>query len=103
MKLGVTFLGILCAVAPAASPAAERSARETYDALNALRVDPAKIYQVKASDRIELNRADLRFSFEDGTFAFLSSFDGRVTGVVFSGRGHALAALADAASHIACP
>ena len=91
MKLGVTFLVILCAVAPAASPAGERSARETYDALNALRVDPATVYHVTAANRIELNRSDVRLSFEDGTFAFLSAFDGRATGVVFSGRGHALA------------
>jgi Peptidase family M1 domain len=91
MKLAVTFLGLLLALAPASTPAAERPAREIYDTLNALRVDPASTYHVTATNRIEIIRSDVRLSFEDGAFAFLSAFDGRLTGIVFSGRGHALA------------
>jgi Peptidase family M1 domain len=90
MKLRVTILAIL-AFMPALMPAAERSPREIYDALNALRVDPPTVYRVAPANRIELIRSDLRFSFDDGSFAFLPAFDGRSTGVVFSGRGHVLA------------
>src|SRR5436309_2415609 len=91
MKVAATFLGIFCALAPAITPAADRPAREIYDSLNALRVDPASTYHVTATNRIEIVRFDVRLAFEDGAFAFLSALDGRVTGVVFSGRGHALA------------
>jgi hypothetical protein len=76
---------------PAVASPADKSPRELYDALNALRADPASIYQIAATDRIELRRADLQLSFEQGKLGFLASLDGRTTGVVFSGRGHALA------------
>jgi len=77
---------------PAVASPAGRSPRELYDALNALRVDPASAYQIDAADRIELRRADVQLSFEEGKLGFLASLDGRTTGLVFSGRGHALAA-----------
>ncbi|HXM94908.1 MAG TPA: M1 family aminopeptidase [Candidatus Dormibacteraeota bacterium] len=71
--------------------AAERSAHEMYEALNALRLDSAAIYHVAADNRVELRRGDAKLSFEEGQLVFLSPLDGRITGAVFSGRGHILA------------
>ncbi len=94
MRAGVALLG-LCLVMPSVASSGEQSPHELYDALNALRLDPSAVYEVAATDRIELHRADVRLSFEKGKFAFLTPLNGRVTGAVFSGRGHALAAPRD--------
>ncbi len=59
--------------------------REIYQALNALRVDPAQIYSV--SD-VRLRRDSVSLTFSEGTLGFIEAYDGRVTGAVFSGRGH---------------
>ena len=74
----------------------EKSPHEVYDALNALRADPSAVYEIKPQNRIELRRSDLKISFDEGRIAFLAPFEGRVTGLVFSGRGHVLAAPRDA-------
>jgi hypothetical protein len=73
----------------------EKSPREQYEALNALRADPSTVYEVTSVDRIELRRADVQFSFEQGKLTFLSPYNGHVTGAVFAGRGHVLAAPRD--------
>ena len=91
MRAGVALLGIFCLVMPSLASPSDRSPREIYDALNALRIDPTSTYPIQATDRIELHRADLKLSFEEGKLAFFKAFDGRITGAVFSGRGHALA------------
>ena len=62
-----------------------------FDAINVLRIDPSAVYRISLNSRIELRRGDALLSFEEGTLAFLLPFDGRVTGAVFSGRGHILA------------
>jgi peptidase M1-like protein len=82
------------AIALSAAPA-EKTPHEIYDALNALRADPSAVYDIKPQHRIELRRSDLKLSFEEGRIAFLAPFEGQVTGLVFSGRGHALAAPRD--------
>jgi hypothetical protein len=80
-----------CLLSPAALPAAERTPHELYDAINALRVDPSSAYHIAPSNRIQLRRGDAVMSLEEGTLAFFSPFEGRITGAVFSGRGHILA------------
>ncbi|HTT32134.1 MAG TPA: M1 family aminopeptidase [Methylomirabilota bacterium] len=88
-------MGILvlwCLVAPVSSLAAEKSPHEIYDGLNALRVDSSAAYPISPANRIELRRGDAVISFEEGALAFLLPIDGVVTGAVFSGRGHVLAA-----------
>jgi Peptidase family M1 domain len=77
---------------PAKASPGDKSPHDVYDALNALRLDPAATYEIAGGDRIELRRADAQITFEQGKLAFLTPFDGRVTGAVFSGRGHVLAA-----------
>jgi Peptidase family M1 domain len=80
---------------PGASPAEEPSPQEELAALDALHLDASAVYQVAPSNRIELHRADAVLSFDEGWIAFFSPLNGRVTGAVFSGRGHALAAPRD--------
>ncbi|HZV86652.1 MAG TPA: M1 family aminopeptidase [Candidatus Binatus sp.] len=90
MRPGVALFVLLCLIAPPVY-SADQSPHEFYDALNALRLDPASTYQLVTANRIELRRGDVEIYFEEGKLAFLAPIDGRVTGFVFSGRGHALA------------
>ncbi|HET8921573.1 MAG TPA: M1 family aminopeptidase [Candidatus Acidoferrum sp.] len=78
-------------MASAVFPGTERPPHELYDAINALRLDPAVVYHLLPANRITLRRGDAVLSFEEGTLAFFSPLDGRITGAVFAGRGHALA------------
>ena len=77
-------------VAANTAHAAERTAHQLYDALNALHIDPATAYHIKPEDRIELRRADAKISFDQGELLFFAPLDGQVNGVVFAGRGHIL-------------
>jgi hypothetical protein len=91
MRPGGALLVLWCLAALPVSSATEQSPHELYDALNALRLDPAATYQLATHNRIELRRGDVEIYFEEGKLAFFAPIDGRVTGFVFSGRGHALA------------
>src|SRR5882762_5970960 len=75
-------------------PDATQSPREIYKALTALRVDPAQIYAVS---EIRLRRDAVSLIFSEGILGLLQAYGGRVTGVVFSGRGHVSANLRDPA------
>ena len=86
------FPGLACLLMAAGAFAAEKSVRELYDQLNALRIDPANVYEIDSANRIELRRGDVQLSFESGKLAFLQSLDARATGAVFLGLGHILAA-----------
>ena len=91
MGVGAKFIALWCLLAPAVSAATERTPHELYDALNALRIDPAAVYHIAPANRIELRRGDAILSFDEGTLAFFSPLDGQITGLAFAGRGHALA------------
>src|ERR1700720_1257295 len=95
MRFRIAFLGLCFFLATAEVWAGEKTAREVYDQLNALRVDPATLYDIESANRIELRRGDVQLSFELGKLAFLQPFDGRITGAVFVGRAHILAAPRD--------
>jgi hypothetical protein len=95
---------VLCAFASTQFPSVhaqsqgapeEREPHKLYDALNALRVDPATVYSVEAENRIRLRRGDATLAFDEGKLGFFVALDGRITGAVFAGRGHALAAPRD--------
>jgi len=73
----------------------DRSPHELYDALNALRVNPAEVYRLEPEARIILRRGDATLAFDEGILAFFTALDGQITGAVFSGRGHVLAAPRD--------
>jgi hypothetical protein len=70
------------------APAAERTPRELYNALNALRVEADRTYYVR---ELNLRRDVVRLSFTEGKLAFLTALDGRVSGAVFTGAGRVLA------------
>jgi hypothetical protein len=95
MRVGARVFVLWCLLAPAAFAAAEKSPHELYDAINALRVDSSNVYQISPANRIELRRGDAVISFEEGALAFFTPIEGRVTGAVFSGHGHVLAAPRD--------
>src|SRR5271155_1907258 len=59
-----------------------------YQALNALRADAAHVYTV---EELNLRRDIINLRLMDGKLAFLEALDGRVTGAVFTGRGHIFA------------
>ncbi|HKN60955.1 MAG TPA: M1 family aminopeptidase [Candidatus Acidoferrales bacterium] len=67
--------------------------RALYQALNALRPDPVRVYSVRS---LSLRRDVINLTFDEGKLAFLQPLGGRITGVVFAGRGHAIATPHDA-------
>ena len=87
----VTFFFVLCAVLAGAlalaAPPAGNPAHALYDALNSLRVNSGEVYNVKDLD---LRRDAIHLTFTQGKFAFFQPFQGKITGAVFSGRGHIL-------------
>ena len=91
MRARSTLFVLWCLATVRFSSAADRTPHELYDALNALRLDSATTYQLSAVNRVELRRGDVEIYFEDGKHAFFAPIDGRITGFVFAGRGHALA------------
>jgi hypothetical protein len=91
MKRSALSLAALALFVVPACQAADGSAHEIYKALNALRPDPAAVYEIKPDDRIALHRSDMEISLDRGKLAFYAPYHGRVTGAVFSGSGHALA------------
>ncbi len=95
MRVWAISFALWCLLAPAVFPAAERTPHELYDALKVLRVDPANVYRISPAHRIQLRRGDAVLSFEEGTLAFFTPLDGQITGAVFYGRGHILAAPRD--------
>ncbi len=92
MRVGAIIFALGCLLAPAVFPATEKSPHELYDAIKALRIDPSNVYRIAPAHHIQLRRGDAVLSFEEGTLAFFSPLDGQITGAVFSGRGHVLAA-----------
>jgi hypothetical protein len=72
----------------AATPTIPTDPRALYVALNALRPDGAHVYPVKD---LTLRRDVVSFTFTEGKLAFFEPLGGRITGAVFSGRGHVIA------------
>jgi len=66
--------------------------RQLYEALNSVRVDSSRVYKVRD---LSLHRDAIRLALTDGKLAFLTAFNGRVTGAVFTGKGNVLALLRD--------
>src|SRR5438309_9562444 len=95
MRAEAIFFALWCLLAPAVFPASERSPHELYDAIKALRIDTSNVYRVAPANHIQLRRGDAVLSFDEGTVTFFYPLDGQITGAVFSGRGHVLAAPRD--------
>jgi len=75
---------------PATCHPADLSPRDILASLNALSLDSQNVYTVSAPDHIEIHHGDAVLTFQAGRFAFYAPFEGRITGFVFSGLGHAL-------------
>jgi hypothetical protein len=88
LRLLLAVFGVLF---PSICNAADSSPRELLTALNALAIDSQHVYTVSTKDRVELRKADTVLAFQDGKIAFFQSFEGRITGFVFSGVGHVVA------------
>lgn len=89
MRLRCIFVLVL-SLLPLGAYSAD-SPRDTLAALNALRLDTEAVYLISAKDRIEIHQPDATLYFTDGKLVLFQPFDGRITGFVFSGIGHALA------------
>src|SRR5258708_12656822 len=85
-----SLIVLLCAVPLTAQQAPPREPSDLLAALNLVQLDPAAIYKVDSSSHIELRRGDAKLLFEEGYLGFFSAIEGKVTGAVFSGRGHIL-------------
>lgn len=88
LRLLLVVFGVLF---PSLCNAADSSPRELLTALNALAIDSQHVYTVATKDRVELRKADTVLAFQEGKIAFFQSFEGRITGFVFSGVGHVVA------------
>src|ERR1700730_15272879 len=91
MRLAAAFFLLWSLTAAQPSLSAERTAHQLYDAINALRHNPASAYQIKPEHRIELRRGDAKITFDRGELIFFAPLDNQITGAVFAGRGHILA------------
>jgi hypothetical protein len=89
--LAFSLFAFVGAASLAAQGAPPREPRGLLAALDRARLDPAATYKIESSNRIELRRGDGKLLFEDGFLAFFLPLDGKITGAVFSGRGHILA------------
>ncbi|MGH9736690.1 MAG: M1 family aminopeptidase [Candidatus Acidiferrales bacterium] len=74
--------------APSPASGVPGDPRALYQALNALRPDSSRVYKIKF---LSLRRDVLSITLEDGQIAFVQPLGGRITGMVFAGRGHAIA------------
>ncbi|MGA7091690.1 MAG: M1 family aminopeptidase [Candidatus Acidiferrales bacterium] len=79
--------------AQSATPAPDSSEiptdpRALYQALDALRPDSDNVYEVK---NLRLRRDVISITLTDGKLAFFQPIGGRITGAVFTGRGHIIA------------
>jgi hypothetical protein len=75
-------------LSPQGTSVESTSPKQIYELLQAVRVDGANVYPVRD---LTLRRDGVTFTFVDGQFAFLQPVEGRITGAVFSGRGHVFA------------
>src|SRR5437667_2827264 len=95
MRVWGVFFALWCLLAPAVFPASEKSPHALYDAIKALRIDTSNVYRIAPANHIQLRRGDAVLSFDEGTVTFFFPLAGQITGAVFSGRGHVLAAPRD--------
>jgi len=73
---------------PPATQPAPANPRALYQALNGLRPDASRVYSIH---ELNLRRDVISLKLTEGKLAFFEPLDGKVTGVVFTGRGHILA------------
>ena len=85
------LIALFCTASILAQLPPPREAHDLLVALNHVQIDPVAIYKIDSAARIELRRGDAKLSFDEGYLGLFSLFAGKITGAVFSGRGHILA------------
>jgi hypothetical protein len=90
MRLAAAFFVLCSLTAAQPSRSTPPTAHQLYDAINALRLDPASAYHIKPEHRIEVRRGDAKISFDQGELIFFAPLDSEITGAIFAGRGHIL-------------
>ncbi|HEU0369289.1 MAG TPA: hypothetical protein VFR42_08775, partial [Candidatus Acidoferrum sp.] len=95
MKSRALLFVIFAAACSTCAVAQEPSPREILSALNRVQADPSAVYKIERGSGIELRRGDAKLQFEDGMLALFAPLDGKITGAVYSGRGHILASPRD--------
>ena len=94
MKSRAFIAGAFAAIFGNSAPSQQpppREPQEILTALNRLQADPSAVYKIDPGAHIELRRGDVKLQFEDGKLAFFAPLNGKITGAVYSGRGHILA------------
>jgi hypothetical protein len=79
---------VVSAPASGAATTAKESPRELYRALNDLQVNADQVYSIRD---LHLRRDVVSLTLFEGELAFLAPLDGKITGVVFAGRGRIIA------------
>lgn len=86
--LPTAFLSPVFSFQAASSSSAPSDPRALYQALNETRLDTAHVFSVRD---LNLRRDVVSLTLTDGKLAFLEPLGGRITGAVFTGRGHIIA------------
>jgi hypothetical protein len=93
-KVTLTAVLLACLLALPVSPAFSQSAvaspspaEALYLQLRSVGLDKTRVYKVRDG---ALDRAAIHISLDDGTIAFTSDIDGRITGAFFTGEGEIL-------------
>jgi len=94
MRFRAMFLGLLCLLATGVR-AAEKSAREAYDQLNALRVDPARFTKLTRPIGLSCVGATFSSPWNRASSPFLQLFEAVLPASCFLVAGHILAAPRD--------
>jgi hypothetical protein len=84
--VGLVVCGLQSAHALAENPP-EKPAEALYLQLGQVRLDPARVYQVRGAS---LDRSAVHITLEDGTIGFTQDVMGRITGAFFEGDGEVL-------------
>jgi Peptidase family M1 domain len=88
LRIGICcVLGLSAASRGMAEDAPSKPAEALYLQLGQVRLDPARVYQVRGAS---LNRSSVQITLEDGTIAFTQDVMGRTTGAFFEGEGEIL-------------
>ncbi len=86
-SLYALFLLIGAALPAPAQTAPAPSVTALHRALRSVRLDPTQVYTIRDAS---LDREDIHLTFTDGTLAFSTAVDGRITAAFFEGDGELL-------------
>jgi Peptidase family M1 domain len=89
----LSFAILAFPLAGSAQTSAGTTPRQIYDALNGLRINSEEVYHVGG---VRIRRDSISITLDDGELGFFEDYGGRVTGAVFTGRGHVIGVVREA-------